>query len=106
MKLDKVRLSNEAVFAAQGLKTHIARKSISKFEFQSAFNLIENHQTGWEFIKFLKNDLMCKIKEIQEKYFKQPESLKDNIKKNVSEKRVHKSLENNDEIECSSPKFG
>jgi len=78
VKLDKVRLSNEAVFAAQGLKTHIARKSISKFEFQSAFNLIENHQAGWEFIKFLKNDLMCKIKEIQEKYFKktEPEKMK------------------------------
>jgi len=104
IELDKIRLSSDTVCAVQTIKTHKIRKNISNFEFKNAFNLIENHRDGWDFIEFLKNDLMSKIKSVHEKYFKQPEPLKDNIKKKIPEKPADKNLKNHDEY--SLPKFG
>lgn len=106
ISLDKIRLSNNTVIAAQCIKTHKIRKDISNFEFQSAFQLIENRTSGWEFIRFLKDDLMCKIKEVHEKYFKRPEPVKGVFIKKNAEKSIYKNHEKYLGDEPANMKFG
>jgi len=106
IELDKIRLSNNTVIAAQCIKTHKIRKVISNFEFQSAFKLIENRTSGWEFIRFLKDDLMCKIKEVHEKYFKRPEPVRGVFTKKNAEKSIYKNHEKILVDEPANMKFG
>lgn len=67
--LDRVRLSSESVLACQSLLNHKARKNINQFEINQAAHQIENHGNGWRWVQEFRNDLIEKIREIQQRYF-------------------------------------
>jgi len=69
IELDRVRLSSESVLAGQSLLNHKVRKNINKFEINQASRQLESHKNGWQWVQELRNDLIGKLREIQQRYF-------------------------------------
>jgi len=69
IELDRVRLSSESVLAGQSLLNHKVRKNINKFEINQASRQLESHKNGWQWVQELRNDLIEKLREIQQRYF-------------------------------------
>jgi len=67
--LDRVRLSSESVLAGQSLLNHKSRKNINQFEINQAGYQLDNHKKGWRWVEEFRNDLIEKIREIQQRYF-------------------------------------